>query len=149
MFTVCLTACTNTVLKSTKRVRYIQCTKTSVSLSLSQTHRYANSVACLSIKKWNDMLSSIFTTFVVLRSFRRLVCVLQCSFSPYVMGFFEKTIHEEYISIESTNSMSCTRNPSTKSYFLTHRSAWTVLYMNTSFLSVNRYIGVYIKTKTW
>ena len=33
----------------------------------------------------------------------------------------------------STNSMSCTRNPSKKGIF-----GWTVLYMNTCFLSVNQ-----------
>ena len=47
-------------------------------------------------------------------SFRRLVRVLQCSSSPYCMCLFEQTSTRNTFLSNSTNSMSYTRNPSTK-----------------------------------
>ena len=59
-------------------------------------------------------------------------------------GFFEKKIHKEYISIEFDKFNVVHEEPEHTRYFRSHRSAWTVLYTSTCFLSVNRYIVVYI-----
>ena len=50
----------------------------------------------------------------------------------YVFFVIQSTTSNTFLS-NSTNSMSCTRNPSTKAIF-----GWTVLYMSTCFLSVNQ-----------
>ena len=66
----------------------------------------------------------------------------------HILCFLEKTIHEEYISIEFDKFHVMHVEPKHKSYFRTHHSAWTVLYMSTCFLSVNRYVfTLQIKSK--
>ena len=62
-----------------------------------------------------------------------------CNAHPqHILCFFGKTIQEEYISIKFDKFHAVHEEPEHKSYFCTHGSPWTVLYMSTCFLSVKR-----------
>jgi len=66
---------------------------------------------------------------------KRLERVLLSLFSPYLMFFItdKLTIDEEYLPTKFDNYLAMHEEPEHITYFRTHRSTWTVLYMETFF----------------
>jgi len=73
--------------------------------------------------------------FVCMKTFE---LVLLCLFPPNLMFFIIDNINAEYIPSKFDNYLVVHEEPEHLTYFRTNISAWTVLYMETFFLSVNR-----------
>ena len=67
---------------------------------------------------------------------------------PFIFAMFNVffLINEEYFPTKFDDYLAVHEEPEHITYFRTYGSAWTVLYMETLFLYINRKIGVHYTT---